>query len=275
MTSPDASPTPEPADPPTPDLAERMAAWFAPTPAEVVALVVLVVGSVAATLLWWYGSVAAPVDGPSAASAGTAAVPTVVPPGGPGGDADVPPGAPGGDGDVPAVGAGEAGGAGDAGGAGGAAVSAVTVHVSGAVSSPGLVLLPSGARVGDAVAVAGGLTPDADGARINLARVVGDGEQVHVPVRGEDPSAVPAPDAVAPDRAGASPGGADAQGRVDLNRAGARELEELPGIGPTRAAAIVAHREQHGPFTTPGDLRAVTGIGEATFQTLAPLVVVR
>jgi competence protein ComEA len=148
------------------------------------------------------------------------------------------------------------------------ATSTVTVHVTGGVVAAGVVTLPGDARVGDAVTAVGGRTDDADLERINLARVLVDGEHIHVPRVGEEPI-------VAVPEASGGAGAVGTDGLLDLNRATAEELETLPGIGPTRAAAIVEHREEHGPFAVPGDLRAVSGIGEATFQTLAPLVVVR
>jgi len=252
-----AAPAPaDPAEGESPGIGERLVAWLAPRPAELLALVLLLLGSVVATLLWWYGSVTAPGAPTAAATAGdvfdgdaAGDDPTDGPTkeGAPGSDAAV--------GDTP-----------------------VLVHVSGAVRRPGLLALPAGARVGDAVAAAGGLTEDADGPAINLARVVVDGEQVHVPVEGEERVLPPSGAVDAPGAAGPDPGGGegvDGEGRVDLNLASAAELETLPGIGPTRAAAIVAHRQEHGPFRVPGDLRAVSGIGEATFQNLAPLIVVR
>jgi len=146
---------------------------------------------------------------------------------------------------------------------GGSAAGRVVVHVSGAVAAPGLQELAAGARVGDAVVAAGGALPDARLERVNLARVLTDGEQIHVPRVGEDapPPGVAASQGILPD------------GRIDLNRATAAELETLPGVGPARAAAIIAAREER-PFTVPGDLRRVSGIGEATFQRLAPLIAV-
>jgi competence protein ComEA len=146
----------------------------------------------------------------------------------------------------------------------------VTVHVTGAIVTPGVVTLRAGARVADAVDAAGGLGADAELARINLARPLADGEHVHVPRVGEEPLSTPPSTGAPPDQ----PGAMDAAGRLDLNRATAEELQSLPGIGPSRSAAIVRHREEHGPFRVPGDLRAVPGIGEATFQGLADLVVV-
>lgn len=143
---------------------------------------------------------------------------------------------------------------------------ALTVHVVGEVLAPGVVGLPAGARVQDAIAAAGGPTVDARLEALNLARPLQDGEQLVVPG--------PAPAGDAGIGVDGSTGVLD-DGRVDLNRASAAELESLPGIGPVLAQRIVSHREDHGPFSAPGDLRAVAGIGERTFQSLAELVVVR
>lgn len=142
------------------------------------------------------------------------------------------------------------------------------VHVAGAVSRPGVVELTAGDRVADAIAAAGGATHEASTAALNLARPVVDGEQVVVPTVDEAASDVSvagtATDAVRlPD------------GRLDLNRATAVDLEELPGVGPVLAGRIVAHREEHGPFTEAAALRQVSGIGEATWASLRDLVGVR
>lgn len=140
----------------------------------------------------------------------------------------------------------------------------VVVHVTGAVARPGLVTLPAGARVADAIAAAGGTIEGAAPDLINLARAIVDGEQIHVPREGEDVSQVPT----------ATVGGVLADGRVELNRATALDLQTLPGVGPVLAARIIAHRDANGPFTSPGDLRQVSGIGEKTFQSMAELVTV-
>ncbi|WNV76986.1 helix-hairpin-helix domain-containing protein [Geodermatophilus sp. DSM 44513] len=137
----------------------------------------------------------------------------------------------------------------------------VVVSVVGRVTRPGLVTLPEGARVADAVAAAGGLLPDADPASVNLAAVVADGQQVAVGVPGAS--------------AGAAPGGAStAAGLVDLNAAGAADLDALPGIGPVLAQRIVEHRERSGPFRTVEQLEDVPGIGPTTYAELAELVTV-
>jgi competence protein ComEA len=139
--------------------------------------------------------------------------------------------------------------------------SKVVVHVAGAVASAGVYELPAGARTGDAVGLAGGPAADADVDALNLAAPLRDGERVYVPTVGE---VVPPPVAV--------PGSTVAAGPVDLNRAGAAELDALPGIGPATAQAIVDHRAANGPFASVDDLEQVRGIGPAKLATIRPLV---
>ena len=150
----------------------------------------------------------------------------------------------------------------------------LVVHVSGAVASPGVVRLPPGARVDDALHAAGGATGEAELAAVNLARPVVDGEQIHVPVPGEEPPAVaaPAPAADAPPAGdagagdGAAGGGGADGGLIDLNTASVAELDELPGVGPAIAQRIVDHREQNGRFESVDQLEEVSGIGPATLE---------
>lgn len=144
-----------------------------------------------------------------------------------------------------------------------------TVHVAGAVARPGVVRVPAGARVVDALAAAGGGLPDADLDRLNLAAKVVDGQRIAVPHLG-----APAVGGLAagPDGAG-DPGGLG-DGPLDLNTASAAQLEALPGIGPSLAAAIVAEREKRGGFRSVGELRDVRGIGERRFADLEHRVTV-
>ncbi|MGY1708274.1 ComEA family DNA-binding protein [Geodermatophilus sp. SYSU D00758] len=139
---------------------------------------------------------------------------------------------------------------------------AVVVSVVGQVARPGLVSLPAGARVADAVAAAGGLLPEADPASVNLAAVLSDGQQIAVGVPGVGAGAGSEPAAAG--AGGASP--------VDLNAATAADLDALPGIGPVLAGRIVDHRTQHGRFTSVEQLDDVPGIGPTTYAELAPLV---
>jgi len=145
---------------------------------------------------------------------------------------------------------------------------AVYVHVLGAVAHPGLYVLPSGCRVVDAVAAAGGFAKNADHGGVNLAQVISDGEQLVVPVVGQAPAAAPKD---APAAAGAS---TVAGAKVNLNTASETELETLPRIGPSLAQRIIDWRTKNGRFASVDDLTNVTGIGEKTFDGLKDRVTV-
>lgn len=219
----------------------RAGTWLQATPLEVVGLCVLLVGACALSLLAFRDASSRPTGlgaAPSSAvaDAGSAQHAAVPLPPGESGASTRPPGS-----QEPSA--------------------SVTVHVSGAVVEPGVVRVPDDARVADAIMVAGGAARSADLARINLARLVQDGEQIRVLRVGEEQ--------IAP-----LPSTEDDAGPLNLNTASAQQLERLPGIGPARAEEIVAHRDEHGRFEVPGDLRAVPGIGEVTFQRLADEVTV-
>ncbi|TCJ28089.1 helix-hairpin-helix domain-containing protein [Nocardioides jejuensis] len=146
-----------------------------------------------------------------------------------------------------------------------AAPSQVVVHVAGKVRRPGIVVLSPGARVIDAVKAAGGARHGVDLGAINLARLLVDGEQILV---GVGPAPGAAAGASAADGAGGA--GVDSSGTVNLNTASESQLEELPGVGPVTAAAIVTYREEHGAFASVDQLLDVSGIGEATLAEIAP-----
>jgi competence protein ComEA len=129
------------------------------------------------------------------------------------------------------------------------------VHIVGEVKAPGMYQLPLGARLVDAVFAAGGLTVDADNSSINLARELSDGEQVFVFKVGEQTET-----------------GTASSGLVSINRAGDKQLEELPGIGPALAARIIAWREANGGFKSKKDLLKVSGIGESILAGFIDLI---
>lgn len=141
----------------------------------------------------------------------------------------------------------------------------VVVHVVGAVRTPGLLRLPEGARVADAVRRAGGATRRADLSGVNLAAPLVDGTQILVPVRVEGGSA----GALASRE---EAGGAGAGRKPSLSSATADELESLPGVGPITAQKILFYRAEHGPFRTVDDLDAVPGIGPTRIEQLRDLV---
>lgn len=143
------------------------------------------------------------------------------------------------------------------------ATSEVVISVVGRVVRPGLVRLPDGSRVADALEAVGGALPDTDLTSLNLARRLSDGEQLLVGV--PPPPGQPV-DGESPD----SPAGADPV--IDLNRATLEQLDTLPGVGPVTAQRILDWRTEHGRFSSVDQLREVGGIGQARFAQLKDLV---
>ncbi len=138
----------------------------------------------------------------------------------------------------------------------------VTVDVSGRVRRPGVVTLPAGARVIDALHEAGGARPHADLDSVNLARVLADGEQIVIGRRGASAATGMAASAAATQPATGS--------LVNLNTATEEQLESLSGVGPVTAQKILAWRTAHGSFSSLDELLEVDGIGPKTLAELAP-----
>jgi competence protein ComEA len=168
----------------------------------------------------------------------------------------------------------------------------ITVHVAGAVKNPGVYRLKYGSRINDGLVAAGGATSAANLDVINLATVLNEGEQIYVPKRGEKPHVITnRPQAGGAGGAGgvggvssgvggaggaggaASVGGATngaALQQININLASVVELEQLPGVGPATAKAIVAYREKFGAFLKVEDLLKVRGIGPAKLSEILP-----
>lgn len=157
----------------------------------------------------------------------------------------------------------------------------ITVHVAGAVKSPGVYRLKFGSRINDGIIAAGGATSAANLDTINLATVLNEGEQIYVPKRGEKPHVItnrPQLGGVGGVNSAPSVGGvAGANGAgvavpqlININLASAAELEQLPGVGPATAKAIVAYREKNGAFLQVEDLLKVRGIGPAKLSEILP-----
>ncbi|MEV0438565.1 ComEA family DNA-binding protein [Streptomyces spectabilis] len=220
--------------------------------------VVLVVAAGFAAQHFWSGR-AQPVRAPDvvgeAAAPGRDAGPSPSPGALP--DAGLPPGA------EAAEGSG-AGATGEAGATGGGLV----VDVSGKVRSPGVLRLPAGSRVADALRAAGGVRPGTKTDGLNRARLLVDGEQLLV---GGAPPAAPG---VPAGGAAAGPSGAPGAttGPVALNSATPEQLDTLPGVGPVLAQHIIDYRTEHGGFRSVDELREVNGIGDRRFADLRNLV---
>jgi competence protein ComEA len=145
---------------------------------------------------------------------------------------------------------------------------AIVVDVAGKVRKPGIARLPAGSRVVDALHAAGGARRGVSLAALNLARVLTDGEQIVVGLRAPPGVAASAAGAVAP-TVGAT---GTSVPMVDVNTAAQAELEELPGVGPVTARAILDYRAENGSFTAVDQLLDVSGIGDATLAKIAPYV---
>lgn len=140
----------------------------------------------------------------------------------------------------------------------------VTVYVTGEVKKPGLVTLPEGQRVADAVNAVGGVIETADIDRINMAAFLEDGTQIRVPERAAGGAG----------RGQTAPAGKNAEGQINLNTANEKELQELPGIGPAMSARIIEYRETNGAFQTIEDIKKVRGIGNAKFEKIKDKVTI-
>ncbi|WP_353048215.1 helix-hairpin-helix domain-containing protein [Planococcus sp. ISL-110] len=136
------------------------------------------------------------------------------------------------------------------------------IDMKGQVVNPGVYELPAGSRMQDAIDAAGGFTPEADSRAINLALIVVDETSLYIPATGEE-TVLPATAQTV------SEGGSSL---ININTATEAELMELPGIGPSKAAAILAYRDEAGSFKTPEELTEVTGIGDKTFEQLKDLI---
>lgn len=136
----------------------------------------------------------------------------------------------------------------------------VKVYVNGAVHRPGVYTVGQGDRLEDVLALAGGLTGEADPSGVNLALRVSDEDHYYIPAIGETPPVAAADTAPAV---------------VNINAATAEELQTLRGIGEQKAADIVHYRDENGPFARVEDLLNVTGIGPKTLEDLRPFITVR
>ncbi|MCR5802531.1 MAG: helix-hairpin-helix domain-containing protein [Lachnospiraceae bacterium] len=139
------------------------------------------------------------------------------------------------------------------------------VHVCGAVAVEGVYELPDGSRAEDALKAAGGFTEDADRSYVNLASFLTDGQKLRFPTTEEMDSGQFQKDT----------GGTGAAGPVNINTASAEELMTLPGIGKTKAEAIIAFRSSGGRFNDKEDIKLISGIGEALYGRIEDLISVR
>ena len=139
----------------------------------------------------------------------------------------------------------------------------IAVHVAGAVNKPGVYKLRSGARFNDGVIAAGGATDQADLNSVNLAMLLNDGEQIYILKRNEKPHTITAQRSPSSATGGSAVSGNSKVAIININTASLAELEQLPGVGPSTAKAIIDYREKNGAFVTVQDLINVRGNGPA------------
>jgi competence protein ComEA len=151
----------------------------------------------------------------------------------------------------------------------------VIVYISGAVRNPDVYELPASARVKDVVLAAGGLTPNADMHRINLAAHIHDAEHIHILHIGEVSS--PGSENIqntSDHPSGQYSSGSRAESRININTASTDTLQALPGIGQVMAQRIVDYRDTNGSFTSIDDLEQVQGIGTNILDTIRDQITV-
>lgn len=140
------------------------------------------------------------------------------------------------------------------------------VHIKGAVAKPGLYPVDGTTRWDEVVRLAGGLTADADVSAVNLALIATDQASLWIPEKGAAPAAQTAPPS--------APGATSDAALVNINTATETELQTLSGIGPKKAADIIAYREANGNFAAIEDLKNVSGIGDKTYEALQDAITV-
>ena len=148
----------------------------------------------------------------------------------------------------------------------------LTVHIAGAVKTPGVYQLHIGARINDGVVAAGGATAQADLDSVNLAMLLSEGEQIYIPKRNDKPHIIVQPRFTSSNNLNSSNSATnnELQISININTATAIELEQLAGVGPSTAKAIIEFRQKNGGFKTVEDLLNVRGIGPAKLSEILP-----
>lgn len=144
----------------------------------------------------------------------------------------------------------------------------IIVDVKGAVKKPGIYTLSPSSRLYQAIEMAGGFSDQADQNLVNGAKLLQDGEAIYIPVKGEIPGT-----GVGITGSGGTQTGGE-KGKVNINQANGEELQTLPGIGPSKADAIIKYRQENGVFKNIEEIKNVSGIGDKTFEKIKPQITV-
>lgn len=144
-------------------------------------------------------------------------------------------------------------------------INQITIHITGEVNNPGIVILDEGARIVDALEAAGGETQNADINKLNLAYVLDDGEKLYIPGKNEEEK----------EYITRGNGNQTETAKVNINTAQIEELSTLPGIGEATANKIIEYRKENGKFEKIEDIKNVSGIGDSKFQNIKEMLKVK
>lgn len=142
-------------------------------------------------------------------------------------------------------------------------ISQITVHITGAINNPGVIILEEGARIVDALEAAGGETEEADVNRLNLVYVLEDGEKLYIPSKNEEEQ-----EYITQGKDNMSEG----QSKININSAQIEELITLPGVGEATANKIIEYRKENGKFQKIEDLKNVPGIGDSKYENIKTMI---
>lgn len=135
----------------------------------------------------------------------------------------------------------------------------IYVYVCGCVNNPGVVCVKTGSRIYEVIGLAGGFSADADINAVNQAEFVKDGQKVYIPAMGESVNSVE---------------NNDSSGLININSAGVSELTTLPGIGESRAQAIIDYRDNNGPFSDISEIMNISGIKQSAFDKIKEYITI-
>ena len=164
----------------------------------------------------------------------------------------------------------------------------IIVHITGHVNSPGIVKLPDGSRVSDAIDSAGGTTAEADLSPINLAYRLEDGQKVYIPslqeVKERKQETTSSEDYISQDSGDSvileensysKEGNQQSQDKININSATQTQLELIPGVGPSTALKIIEYRNTNGKFESIEDIKSVKGIGDTKFENMKEYICIK
>lgn len=150
----------------------------------------------------------------------------------------------------------------------------ITIHITGEVNYPGVVVLKEGARIVDAIEAAGGEKEDADLNRLNLAYILNDGEKIYVPNKNDDNN-IDSYVTIEKEEGTSSVNGEKENTVININTATVEELVKLPGVGEATANKIITYRKENGKFKTPEEIKNVPGIGDSKYENIKDMIKVK